>query len=121
MKSVGEHIISKKSSQHWRQKTRICSFPHAVMKVRTVRTALQRAREVLDKLRIVILSSSDDGFVIARAHPGGPQQWRVFVTGGEIERGNQFWLQPVAGGSRRGPFVEKLDLERALMIWARGE
>lgn len=91
----------------------------------------ERAREVVDKLKIHVWNSDGHGIEIKRVlgvRTGHltcfePQVWRVYTGGGIAGNSDSTWLRQVGGRGEepRGPFWNKGQLERALRAWRRGE
>lgn len=94
----------------------------------------ERTREVLDKLGIPVVKSNGHGDEIHRAvatelleaafGKQHTERWRVYTGGGIAGNSDKVWLSPIIrahGGSPRGPYWNKGQLEKALRTWRRGE
>ena len=98
------------------------------VRVRTAqgpRMSRERAREVLDKLGIMVEKSDGHGIEICRLKGNTSERWRLKTGGGIAGNSDQVWLSPITRPDgvvyfARGPYWNKTELETALRVWRRG-
>ena len=85
----------------------------------------ERAREVLDKIGIEVEKSNGHGIEIRRIKGSTSERWRLKTGGGIAGNSDQVWLSPITHVDgviyfARGPYWNKIELEKALRAWRKG-